>query len=198
MKSIFKIGDRVIFTWSNAECGGIPFRLGLIINVSQNGTYSILYKDDYRFNVSKEPGVGEYSYDGFKVRIIDDIEQVRNEIIEYYEKAITHKKSELKTVSDEEKDKQKLERYLDIKNRIIRNCEWLIKTDLDDEDFINRVKEISNLKKQLFSPDKLPVTNEVHKYNGTIKYEIRGLQSELKKRLDGLAYESIEKFYSSI
>ena len=188
-ETVLKIGDKVIFdihSGKHPDAKGLLTCIGIIIEDNRDNIYHIMYFDDYRIAIV---------YDILCDFIIplEDAEYERSRIEAKYEELINAEKNKLRTVSQEEKDKEKLERYESIKKRIIRNCEWLINRDLDDEDFVNRVKEIANLKKQLFSPEKLPCMNEIHRYNGTIKYNIRELERERNNVLKRISDEEIEK-----
>ena len=189
---MFNLGDKVVFdlhSGKHEDTKGLLTYLGVLIHDNKDNSYHVMYFDDYRLNIA-------YDIDCRYILSIEDVEYERTRIITKYESLIKEEKAKLKTVSQEEKDKQKVERYESIKQRIIRNCEWCINRDLDDEDFVNRVKEISNLKKQLFSPEKLPCMNEIHRYNGTIKYNIRELDRERDKVLKRISDEEIEKRFS--
>ena len=183
------VGNKIIFDYLNGKGehneSGLLTRLGVIIQDNKDNTYHVMYFDDYNIHIA-------YNIIPNFILPIENVEFERTRIITKYEKLISREKEKLKTVSQEEKDKQKSERYESIKQRIIKNCEWCIDRDLDDEDFVNRVKEIANLKKQLFSPEKLPCISEVHKYNGTIKYNIRQLEQERYKLLKQISDEEIE------
>ncbi len=186
---MFNLGDKVIFDLHSGKkeyTRGLLTHLGVIIYDNKDNSYHIMYFNDYGVNVA-------YGVDCRYILPIEDIEYERTRIITKYESLIKEEKEKLKTVSQEEKDKQKVERYENIKQRIIRNCELCINRDLDDEDFINRIKEISNLKKQLFSPEKLPCINDIHRYNGTIKYNIRELEREMNEVLNRISDEEIER-----
>ena len=184
------VGDKVIFnkygdSYTGHEVGLLTW-FGVIARVNTDGTYNIIHFDDYRMNMT-------VNVKRTNILPISQVEHEREDITKRYNFLINEEKNKLRTVSDEEKDKDKLERYESIKQRIIRNCERLIDMDLDDEDFVNRVKEIANLKKQLFSPDRLPCMNEIHKHNGTIKYNIRQLETERNRVLSRISDEEIEK-----
>ena len=185
---MLNLGDKVVFdlhSGKHKDTKDLLTYLGVLIYDNKNNSYHIMYfDDDYGVNIA-------YDIDYRYILPIEDVEYERTRIITKYEFLIKEEKAKLKTVSQEEKDKQKIERYENIKQRIIRNCEWCINRDLDDEDFVNRVKEISNLKKQLFSPEKLPCMNEIHRYNGTIKYNIRKLERERDKILNRISDETI-------
>ena len=166
------LGDKVVFDIHNGKhehTRGLLTYLGVLIHDNKDNSYHVMYFDDYKIGIA-------YNIDCRYILTIEDVEYERTRIITKYEYLVKEEKAKLKTVSQEEKDKQKVERYENIKQRIIRNCEWCINRDLDDEDFVNRVKEIVNLKKQLFSPERLPCMNEIHRYNGTVKFNIRELE----------------------
>lgn len=186
------LGDKVVFdlhSGNHKDTKGLLTYLGVLIHDNKDNSYHVMYFDDYRVSIA-------YDIDCRYILSIEDVEYERTRIITKYESLIKEEKAKLKTVSQEEKDKQKVERYESIKQRIIKNCEWCINRDLDDEDFVNRVKEISNLKKQLFSPEKLPCMSEIHRYNGTIKYNIRELEREKDRALNRISDEEIEKRFS--
>lgn len=186
---MFNLGDKVVFdlhSEKHEDTKGLLTYLGVLIHENKDNSYHVMYFDDHRINIA-------YYIDCRYILPIEDIEYEKARIIAKYESLIKEEKEKLKTVSQEEKDKQKVERYESIKQRIIRNCEWCINRDLDDEDFVNRVKEIANLKKQLFSPEKLPCMNEIHRYNGTVKYNIRELERERDRVLKRISDEEIDK-----
>ena len=101
------------------------------------------------------------------------------------------------TISQKEKDEEKIRKYNDIKNRIRKNCEWLINEDLDDEDFIDRIKEISRLKKQLFSIDLSDCVYRVRKHNGIIKYKIKQLEEDMVIVLSRISDEKIKREFEN-
>ena len=183
------LGDKVIcdiYSGKQPHTRELLTWLGIIVNDNKDNTYHVMYFDEHRIAIA-------YNVDEKYILPMEDNEYERARIMVKYDSLIEEEKKKLKTVSQEEKDKEKVERYESIKQRIIRNCEWCINKDLDDEDFVNRVKEIANLKKQLFSPEKLPCINEIHRYNGTIKYNIRELERERDKVLSRISDEEIEK-----
>lgn len=183
------LGDKVVFDIHNGkheDTRGVLTYLGVLIHDNKDNSYHVMYFDDYRVCIA-------YNIDCRYIIPIEDVEYERTRIITKYESLVKKEKAKLKTVSQEEKDKQKAERYENIKQRIIRNCEWCINRDLDDVDFVNRVKEIANLKKQLFSPERLPCMNEIHRYNGTVKFNIRELERERDKALERISDEEIEQ-----
>lgn len=183
-----KVGDKVIFTWLTSENksneAGLLTRIGVIIKDNKDKTFNVLYFDSHNLKIAT---VINRNY----IKPITEIDNEKDAIFNTYNNLIEKEKCKLKTVLKEEKDKEKIERFNNIKQRIIRNCEWLLHNDIDDEDFVNRVKEISNLKKQLFSPEKLQCISEIHRYNGTIKYNIKELQRERDSILNRLSDENI-------
>lgn len=187
-----KVGDKVIFSWNNTNDKSNEYDLlthrGMVVSKNNDNTYNILYFNGCSTNIS-------YNVPSFRIDDISMIDEEVEKINERYKYLIDEEKKKLKTVSQVEKDEQRKLVFNNTKQRIIRNCEWLTTKDIDEEDFINRVKEIANLKKQLFSPNKLPCMDEIHKYNGTIKYNIRQLENERNKIIDRLTGEKeLEKW----
>lgn len=186
------VGDKVIFSWNNTNDKLNEYDLlthrGMVVSKNKDNTYSVLYFDDFYTKIA-------YNIPSFCIGSISILDEEIEKINERYKYLIDEEKKKLKTVSQVEKDEQRKLVFNNTKQRIIRNCEWLTTKDIDEEDFINRVKEIANLKKQLFSPNKLPCMDEIHKYNGTIKYNIRQLENERNKIIDRLTGEKeLEKW----
>lgn len=189
-----KPGDKVIIDVHNGrheETYGLKTHFGIILSVN-DGSYNVLYFDTNRYN-----GYTNIAYYIMpeNISLAEDNQFEISKIITVYNELIEEKKKELKTVSQEEKDVQKRERYENIKYRIMKNCEYCINKDLDDHDFVNRVKEIANLKKQLFSPEQLPCISETHKYNGIIKYRIRKLEEERNKLVRRISDEEYDRVF---
>ena len=185
-----KVGEKVIFTWvtyeNKANESGLLTRIGVVIKDNKDKTFDVLYFDNAYLKITT--GI-KRNY----IKPITELDNEKDEIFNTYNNLIEKEKRKLKTVSQEEKDQEKADRYNNIKQRIIRNCEWLLTKDIDDEDFVNRVKEISNLKKQLFSPEKLSCISEIHRYNGTIKHNIKELIRERDGILNRLSDENVMK-----
>lgn len=135
--------------------------------------------------------------DVHSITSLEDIEHVRCEIEAFYDGLIKIEKAKLMTISQKEKDEEKIRKYNDIKNRIRKNCEWLINEDLDDEDFIDRIKEISRLKKQLFSIDLSDCVYRVRKHNGIIKYKIKQLEEDMVIVLSRISDEKIKREFEN-
>lgn len=190
---MFKVGDKVLFNYYNESYTGtdkdIKSKVGIVL-YANNDCYTILQFDDYKTNIIRNVKLDN-------ICSIDENEIVRTKIYYIYDKLLADEKLKLKSISRIEKDKEKLENFNNIKHRIIRNCEWLIKSDLDDEDFINRVKEIANLKKQLFT-QKLECVDEIHKYNGTVKFNYRQIEKERDKLLNCISDETICKYFKDM
>lgn len=184
----FNVGDKIIFDRGdvhNKDCF-----LGIIIRKNQDLTYHVLYFDDYE-------KVIDYNVKCQCITSLEDIEHVRCEIEAFYDGLIKIEKAKLMTISQKEKDKEKIRKYNDIKNRIRKNCEWLINEDLDDEDFIDRIKEISRLKKQLFSIDLSDCVYRVRKHNGIIKYKIKQLEEDMVIVLSRISDEKIKREFEN-
>jgi len=190
---MFKAGDKVLFNYYNESYTGtdkdIKSKIGIIL-YNHNNYYTILQFDDYKTNIIRNVKLEN-------ICSIDDIEIVKTKIYYIYDKLLANEKLKLKFISQVEKDEEKLQSYNSIKYRIIKNCEWLIKSDLDDEDFINRVKEIANLKKQLFT-QRLECVDEIHKYNGTIKFNYKKIENERNKLLKCISDETINKYFKDM
>lgn len=101
-----------------------------------------------------------------------------------YDKLIKDETAKIKTLSEFDKQQINKEKYNDIKKRILVNCERCLNDCIDDVDLINRIKEISRLKNQLLNKDYSYVISQIHRYNGTIKYNIKQLEIQKRKALE--------------
>lgn len=112
-----------------------------------------------------------------------------------YGKLIKNETAKIKTLSEFDKQQIDKEKYNDIKKRILVNCECCLNDCIDDVDLINRIKEISRLKNQLLNKDYSDVVSRIHKYNGTIKYNIKQLEIQKRKALELISKGEFEKHF---
>jgi len=176
-----EIGDKVLFSTGKEE---LKSNIGIIIALKNNKF--IILNRSYNCNTI-------YTIEGNYIDSITNVNRIREDIKTYYTPQIEELKSKLKTVTSEEKIQERINKYNDIKNRIIVNCERLIVCS-DDDEFDNRLKEIDKLKKQLFSID-LECGDIIRKENGRIKYEIKKLEIEMNGRLNNINDERIIKAF---
>lgn len=112
-----------------------------------------------------------------------------------YDKLIKDETAKIKTLSEFDKQQINKEKYNDIKKRILVNCECCLNDCIDDVDLINRIKEISRLKNQLLNKDYSYVISQIHRYNGTIKYNIKQLEIQKRKALELISKGEFEKHF---
>lgn len=173
-----KIGDGVLFSLGKEE---LKDNIGIIIGLKED-KYVILNRNTYG-----RVYVVEKKY----VENLDNVNKVRENIKSYYVPQIEELKSKLKTVTSEEKIQERVNKYNDIKNRIIKNCERIINCS-DDDEFDNRLKEILKLKKQLNNID-LECGDIIRKQNGSIKYDIKNIERLINSSLNNISDERITK-----
>lgn len=112
-----------------------------------------------------------------------------------YDKLIKDEVAKIKTLSEFEKKQIDKEKYNDIKKRILVNCERCLNDCINDVDLINRIKEISRLKNQLLNKDYSDVTSQIHRYNGTIKYNIKQLEIQKHKALELISNDEFNRHF---
>lgn len=112
-----------------------------------------------------------------------------------YDKLIKDETAKIKTLSEFDKQQINKEKYNDIKKRILVNCERCLNDCIDDVDLINRIKEISRLKNQWLNKDYSYVISQIHRYNGTIKYNIKQLEIQKRKALELISKGEFEKHF---
>lgn len=180
-----KNGDLVLInTFSNDYKGDDKDLLlipAMIVRVLNNNTYLTVYFQDHSYGVTTTK----------KIAAIEDIEIHRKRLSDYYDEKINTYKSKIKYVTQEDKDKEKAKKYEDAKQRLLANCKRLL-ISVDDEDLLNRVKEINNLKGQMQNIE-FECTGDIRRENGTIKHNIRELESKKAIALGKLSDETIER-----
>lgn len=112
-----------------------------------------------------------------------------------YDKLIKDEVAKIKTLSEFDKKQINKEKYNDIKKRILVNCESCLNDCINDVDLINRIKEISRLKNQLLNKDYSDVKSQIHRYNGTIKYNIKRLETQKRKALELISNDEFNRHF---
>lgn len=126
--------------------------------------------------------------------VFDTIDELISEIKCKYEKLIQEEKLKIRTVTKEDKEQEIKENYDSVMKVILTNCERLLKAE-DETERWNRLREITNLKKQLYSGECLGnLADEVHRANGRVKYNIKCLQDNMSKDIAELQDDWIKGF----
>jgi len=176
-----QIGDKVLFSNSDEK---LKSNIGIIIETKGND-YVILNRSHNTNTVYVKSK--EYIDD------LSNVEKVRQDIIDYFNSKIVELKSKIKTVTSEEKIQERIDKYNDVKQRILKNCERIV-VCTDDDEFENRLKEIGKLKKELYTIN-LDCSDIIRKENGRIKYEIRKVENEMNISLNNISDEKIAKAF---
>lgn len=180
---MFDTGSKILFSLGN-EIYNLKDNLGIIIDKKDDKSVVLrIFRGGCSIYVRPNEAIDDLS----------NIENVRQDIIDYYTPQIDELKSKLKSVTSEEKIQERVNKYADIKNRIIINCKR-IAICTDDEEFENRLKEIGKLKKQLNSID-LDCADIIRKENGKIKYEIKQIEQRMNGSLMNISDETIMKVF---
>ena len=123
---------------------------------------------------------------------ISEVETVRNEIISHYEEKIVALQSQIRKVTQEEKDAERVEKYESLKKQILGTAKNLVNYK-DDDDFENKLKAIADMKRAIFAID-LDCAS-IRKENGRIKWKIREEISTRDSLLRNISDESIKKAF---
>ena len=179
---MIEIGSKILFSLGNEK---VKDNLGIVLD-KKDKDYVILriYRGGCSIYVRLEESIDD----------INNIEKVRQDIIDYYTPLIDEVKNKLRTVTSEEKMQERVIKYNDIKARVLTNCERII-VCTDDDEFENRLKEIHKLKKQIYSLD-LECGDIIRKENAKVKYDIRQIQLRMNISLDNISDENIIKTFS--
>lgn len=176
----FNSGDIILFSIGE----GLKTNIGMILKHKDNGNYVVLsqYSTAYK-DIQPE-----------WIDSIDNAENIRNEVKSYYDKLIAEKQILIKKVTQEEKDADKEYQYRELQKEIKVVAKRLSEST-DDVDFENRLKAISDMKKNIFSIE-LECVSQIRKANGKIKYEIRELEMFKENTLSKISNENINKAFN--
>lgn len=190
----FEIGQRVVYAVETGQRSWYRAKLGVVINASPTMLLLNL------FNSRKQTfdGILKLSVNDNVVHPIEDLVAVRDNINAFYDEMINAEASKLKSVTPEMKEqelKELKERYTRIKPDILVNCKAMLETDIDDDDFLNRLAELQKLRNQLYRPNsRLECVSKTRKQNGTVKYNIRELRIERDKVLKEIDEDTLACF----
>lgn len=114
------------------------------------------------------------------------IEEACGMINDYYDNKISKLKDKLKPVDYEcykqERDAEKNHQIMKTAHNMVVDYQ-----NGDIDEFINRLKVVCRLKKELYS-ERIPQITEARKFNGTIKYQIKELERKRDERINYLLH----------
>lgn len=176
----FEIGQKVVYAVETGQRSWYRAKLGIVINASPTMLLLNLF-DSRKQNFD---GILKINVSDNVVHPIEDLVSIRDTINAFYDDMINAEASKLKSVTSEMKEQELKERYTRIKHDILVNCKAMLETDIDDDDFLNRLAELQKLRNQLYRPNSgLECVSKTRKQNGTVKYNIRELRIERDKVL---------------
>lgn len=121
--------------------------------------------------------LGRYGHSSVTIKTDDEkyyyeilSDNTKDSFINILEYEISQQKSQIRTLTSMEKDAIKKEAFDKKKEQIIATAKHMVEST-DDTEFINRLKAIVQLKKELFTI-KISDIDNVHKSNGSIKHMI--------------------------
>ena len=176
---MFDSGDVVLYSTGD----GFRNNIGMILKHKENGEYVVL-------------SVYNSAYKNIKpawILSIENVDDVRNEIASHYEYKIREKQAMLHKPTKDEKDRERVLKYGELKREIMVVAKRLSEST-DDTDFENRLKAIADMKKRIFAIE-LDCVSEIRKDNGRVKYEIHQLIQQKESELNKISDESIEKAF---
>lgn len=179
MMTTFKPGDIVLFQTHERD---FKSNIGMILKHKENGNYVVLsvYNSAYK---DVQPSW---------IASVDDVQSVRNEITAHYEEKIAELQSQIRKVTQKEKESERVEKYDELKKQILATAKHMIECK-DDNDFESKLKAIADMKRKIFSIE-LECVSDIRKENGRIKGKIR---EELFTRNSLLGHISDEKIENS-
>ena len=177
---VFESGDIVLFQTGE---NGFKDNIGMILKHKENGNYAVLSVHNSAYKDVQPSWIIP----------INEVETARNEIISHYEEKIVALQSQIRKATQEEKDAERVEKYESLKKQILGTAKNLVNYK-DDDDFENKLKAISDMKRAIFAID-LDCTSDIRKENGRIKWKIREEIYIRDSLLRNISDESIEKAF---
>lgn len=177
---VFESGDIVLFQTGE---NGFKDNIGMILKHKENGNYAVLSVHNSAYKDVQPSWIIP----------ISEVETARNEIISHYEEKIVALQSQIRKATQEEKDAERVEKYESLKKQILGTAKNLVNYK-DDDDFENKLKAISDMKRAIFAID-LDCTSDIRKENGRIKWKIREEIYIRDSLLRNISDESIEKAF---
>ena len=178
--NVFESGDVVLFQTGE---NGFKNNIGMVLKHKENGNYAVLSVHNSAYKDVQPSWIIP----------ISEVETARNEIISHYEEEIIELQSQIRKVTQEEKDSERLEKYESLKKQILGTAKNLINYK-DDDDFENKLKAIADMKRAIFSID-LDCASDIRKANGRIKWKIREEISARDSLLRNISDENIKKAF---
>lgn len=164
-----KIGDKIAYIHFSERSTDIP-RVGWGYIYGQNeekigvGRLNLMNHVIYKKN----------NFDFYCPISIQTANKVKDYFIEIINEKIEVLKSKVRTLTSEEKDELVKNKFNEIQKRINTTANTML-NPTDESQWINCLKEICQLKKQLFSI-KIKDLDNIHKENGSIRWKIRQLE----------------------
>lgn len=124
-----------------------------------------------RLNYSNHVVLKMSNFDFYCPITLETSDKVKDYFIEIVDEKIEVLKSKVRTLTSEEKDELVKNKFNEIQKRINATADTML-NPTDESQWINCLKEICQLKKQLFSI-KIKDLDNVHKENGSIRWKIR-------------------------
>lgn len=155
---MFKIGDKVLFCKNREE---YDFYCGVILD-NQDDIFFIVTPEKHVNSIMMVREENIFNYE-------ENIEYIKKLVDIGYFQIIKELADSLKDITDEEKDKEKVEKFNEIKTLILKNCVRIVGDD--DDEFERRLKEIYKLKKEIYSI-KIEGVEKIRRHNGAIKYKM--------------------------
>lgn len=180
-----KMGDVILYSTSEEKSKLKP-NIGYILKIKEDGDYVVL--SSVVGTILYKKNIKEYN-----IETIENVEIVRNDIKSYYEKQISELESQIKTVTSEEKEEKRKERYIELQKQIKATAKNLYEST-NDHDFENRLKAITEMKKSIFSIE-LECVSQIRRENRAVKYKIKELERQLKNSLDNISDEQINNAF---
>lgn len=178
---VFEPTDIVLFQTGE---NGFKNNIGMILKHKENGNYAVLNVNSLIYK----------DISPLWITPLSNVEKVRTEIILHYDEKISELQSQVRKVTQEEKDNERIEKYESLKKQIIGTANNLISYK-DDDDFEKKLKAIAQMKKAIFTID-LDCASDIRKENGRIKWKIKKEICARDSLLRNISDENIENAFN--
>lgn len=179
-----KIGDKIAYLHFPVNSTDIP-KVGWGYIYGQNkekiGVGRLNYTNAVIYKISQ--------FDIYCPISISTVENVKDYFITIIDDEINKYKSNIRKLTSEEKDELVKNKFYEIQKRINATADTMLNST-NESQWINCLKEICQLKKQLFSI-KIKDLDNIHKENGSIRWKIRQLE-EFRERVEKFNFTDLD------
>lgn len=186
---MLRMSDLVLFNKYPDDYDGdkrLRTHIGMLIKTLENNKHLIVYYEDKSYKTITASNTSPFSTLVFH----------RSQLAEFYDNQIECLHNKIKQISTEVEEKEKLNKYEDIKSRLLINCQRIIDC-MDDDEIINRSKEVASLRSQMVKAE-CDYMLKIRRHNSSINRNIHSVNIKKEAALQNLSDDAIRSVYGNL